>query len=86
MDITTKNKIYGGIHRFCLRIKGVKHKNKFSDFKFGISTQPSDQKDSKSFSDYDTGFSFYSIGQTRNGSSDSGMLYQPGSAKIGNIY
>lgn len=84
IDLIAPTQIYGGIHRFCLRISGLKAGNTFSKFKYGVSKVLSQQKKFKCFSDFDTGYSFYSIGQTRNGSDSSGLPYIPGLNNIGN--
>ena len=84
MDLITNTQIYGGIHRFCLRISGFKPNNLFSKFKFGVSKIPSKRENLKCFSDFDSGFSFFSIGQTRNGSDSSGIPYKPGTNNLGN--
>lgn len=78
MDIFSDNKIYGGIHRFCLRIRGISSNDKFCKFKFGVSCNKTDENSVECFSDLDLGFAFYSVGQTRNGSNNSGFMYSPG--------
>ena len=85
MNIYSDNKIIGGIHRFCLRINGISLTNDLSKFKFGISSIKTRENEKKCFSDEDTGFAFYSLGQTRNGSINSGLPYEPCFQTFGNI-
>ena len=85
MDLITNTQIYGGIHRFCLRISGFKPNDTLSKFKFGVSKTLSQKDKFKCFSDFDTGYSFFSICQTRNGSDSSGIPYKPGTHTLGNI-
>ena len=83
MDLITGSQIYGGIHRFCLRISGFKPGNSCSRFKFGVSKVVSKKEKFKCFSDFDSGYSFFSIGQIRNGSESSGLPYVPGQNNLG---
>ena len=85
LDLITGSQIYGGIHRFCLRISGFKAKNSLSRFKFGVSKIVSKKEKFKCFSDFDSGYSFFSTGQTRNGSSSSGLPYIPGQNNLGRV-
>ena len=86
MDLITGNKIIGGIHRFCLRITGLAKKNILSKFKFGVSKCGPKGVSMKCFSDFNSGYSFFSIGQTRNGSNNSGLPYKPGFNDIGRLF
>lgn len=83
MDLVSSSQIYGGIHRFCLRLSGFKPKSSISKFKFGVSKILSRRENLKCFSDFDSGYSFFSISQTRNGSDSSGLPYNPGQTTLG---
>jgi hypothetical protein len=86
MDLISGSQIYGGIHRFCLRISGYKAGNALSRFKFGVSKTLSRKEKMKCFSDFETGYSFISMGQTRNGSNESGLPYVPGQNNLGKVF
>ena len=63
--------LLGGIHKFDFKI--TKPKN---HFKIGITKNIEKiNTENKSFSDYIDGYAFYTIGQTRNDSKDSGLKY-----------
>lgn len=63
--------LLGGIHKFNFLI--TKPKN---HFKIGVTKNINKiNPENKSFSDYKDGYAFYTIGQTRNDSIDSGLKY-----------
>ena len=60
----------GGFGKVKFRVK-----NPSFHFKIGVTTTLDFDPDQASFCDLETGFAFYSIGQTRNVSHVSGLLY-----------
>lgn len=84
-NLMSQSGVNGGFHRFVLRINGLKKNNIMCKFKFGVSKELFGFEDPRCFSDTDNGFSFFSIGQTRNGSNSSGLLYHPGKKPFGRV-
>lgn len=68
--IINKVALRGGVHKFAVNMDNGKF-----PLKIGITKKKDNEHLDKAFCDYDEGFAFYTLGQTRNGSNASGLLY-----------
>lgn len=68
--IVSKVGLMGGIHRFDMEIPKSTH-----PMKIGITKDPNTPSKAHAFCDDVSGFAIYTIGQTRNNSNGSGMLF-----------